>query len=55
MPKPSPRKLGKARDISESPDGKMKASMLESSMVDGGDGEMKVQRRKINKKILAEI
>lgn len=56
MPKPSPRKLGKARDISESPDNKNKrasndVSVLEQSKIDAKS----TMKRKINKKILKEI
>ena len=51
MPRPSPRKLSKARDVSESPDGK-RFSMVETSHME--EGGLK-QKRKINKKILKEI
>ena len=54
MPKPSPRKLGKARDMSDSPDRGGDNSQIERSFIDGLDDAHK-QKRRINKKILMEI
>lgn len=55
MPKPSPRKLGKARDISDSPERHNNdMSQIERSFIEGLDDVQK-QKRRINKKILAEI
>jgi hypothetical protein len=39
MPKPSPRKLGKARDINDSPDNKYNNVSMENSIVDGMNGD----------------
>lgn len=53
MPKPSPRKMSKARDISESPDNK--GSPPDRSMAQDNDNVSRKTRRIINKKILREI
>jgi len=55
MPKPSPRKMGRARDISESPEGRSVSVAYPADGENGsGNKEMK-QKRVINKKILKEI
>jgi hypothetical protein len=55
MPRPSPRKLGKARDISDSPDRSVMATGKDSSPHDKSDQPKLVKKRTINTKILKEI
>jgi len=52
MPRPSPRKLSNVIDIGNSPDGK-RISLVNGELVE--EEELKVQKRRINKKMLAEI
>jgi hypothetical protein len=55
MPKPSPRKLSKARDLSESPDRKGSPPDKSMNQDQENNSQNKKARRIINKKILREI